>query len=41
MIFDDYKKNSYMNTYVSDNEQITVISKIMFSEKNINHIQKK
>ncbi len=30
-----------MNTYVSDNEQITVISKIMFSEKNINHIQKK
>ena len=41
MIFDDYKKNSYMNTYVSDNEQITVISKIMFSEKNINHIKKK
>ena len=41
MIFDDYEKNSYMNTYVSDNEQITVISKIMFSEKNIDNIQKK
>lgn len=41
MIFDDYKKNSYMNTYVSDNEQITLISKIMFSEKNIDKIQNK
>ena len=41
MIFDNYEKNSYMNTYVSDNEQITVISKIMFSEKNIDNIQKK
>ena len=41
MILDDYKKNSYMNTYVSDNQQLSLISKILFSKKNINNIQKK
>ena len=41
MNFDEYEKSSYTNTYVSDNEQITIISKIMFSDKNINNIQKK
>ena len=41
MKLNDYDKNIYTNTYTSNNEECTLLLKIVFSEKNINIIQKK